>query len=118
MKVVFDYRNSEKYGINAALILEKFIHLTAMNILNSQNEIDGKVWIYIEGGYKALTSKEYLPYLTERQLGIALKKLKTENCLDMTQTYNKFSSDRTYWYALNFELFENQILEKIQQLKN
>jgi hypothetical protein len=115
MKVIFDYRNSEKYGINAALVLETLIDLTALNTLKNVNEIDKKVWIYVEGGQKVLVS-DYLPFLTGMQLETALKKLEKYNCIKIG-SFNKFSSDRTYWYSLNPELFEEQILEKAHKLK-
>ena len=91
----FDIHIAEKYGINCAVILQNIWHWIRKNEANGTNYFDGNYWTY--NSTKAF--KELFPYLSQRQIETALKKLRDEGIL-ITGNYNAVKYDRTLWYAI------------------
>jgi len=91
----FDVEIAEKYGINAAVILQNLAHWIKHNEANEINFYDNNYWTY--NSKRAFA--ELFPYLSEKQISTALTKL-IDNGIIITGNYNKSAYDRTLWYAL------------------
>ena len=91
----FDIKVAELYGINCAVILQNLWHWIRKNEANGTNFYDGYYWTY--NSTKAF--KELFPYLSQKQIETALKKLRDENII-ITGNYNAIKYDRTLWYAI------------------
>ena len=95
MKHIFDVEIAEKYGINAAVLLENLGYWIKQNEANETNFFDGYYWTF----NSRRAYKEMFPYMSERQIDTAFHKL-IEDGLVITGNYNKLAYDRTLWYAL------------------
>ena len=91
----FDIEIAKEYGITEAILLNNIYFWIEKNKANNQNFYDEHYWTY--NSKKAFT--ELFPYLTERQIEYALKKLVNEGLI-ITGNYNKSAYDRTLWYAI------------------
>lgn len=91
----FDIKVAELYGINCAVILQNLWHWIRKNEANGTNFYDGYYWTY--NSTKAF--KELFPYLSQKQIETALKKLRDEGIV-ITGNYNAIKYDRTLWYAI------------------
>lgn len=91
----FDIHIAELYGVNCAVILQNIWHWIRKNEANGMNYYDGHYWTY--NSTKAF--KELFPYLSQKQIETALKKLRDEDIL-ITGNYNAVKYDRTLWYAI------------------
>lgn len=91
----FDIKIAELYGINCAVILQNLWHWIRKNEANGTNFYDGNHWTY--NSTKAF--KELFPYLSQKQIETALKKLRDEGII-ITANYNEHKYDRTLWYAI------------------
>ena len=91
----FDIHIAEKYGVNCAVILQNIWHWIRKNEANGMNFYDGNYWTY--NSTKAF--KDLFPYLSQKQIETALKKLRDEEIL-ITGNYNAVKYDRTLWYAI------------------
>lgn len=91
----FDIHIAELYGINCAVILQNLWHWIRKNEANGTNFYDGHYWTY--NSSKAF--KELFPYLSQKQIETALKKLREEEII-ITGNYNAVKYDRTLWYAI------------------
>lgn len=91
----FDVEIAAEYGINAAILLQNLDFWIAKNKANKENYIDGRYWTY--NSIKAY--KELFPYMSERQISIALKKLADEGLI-VTGNYNNSAYNHTTWYAI------------------
>ena len=90
----FDKDIAVQYGLAEAIILNHMLYWIEQNEANRANFNDGSYWTYN-------TSKAYseiFPYLSQRQIQIALKNLREQGILK-TGNYNKSAYDRTLWYA-------------------
>ena len=92
---MFDPRVAEEYGVNAAVIFQNLAYWIEHNSANGSNFHDGRYWTY--NSVKAFS--ELFPYLTEKQIRGALKKLEDGGMI-IVGNYNKSAYDRTRWYAL------------------
>ena len=92
----FDSEIAEEYGVNAAVILQHIAFWIKTNEANERNFHDGYYWTY--NSLKAF--QRLFPYMSERQINTALKKLIAEGII-MTGNYNEIRYDRTLWYALS-----------------
>lgn len=90
----FDIDIAEKYGVNAAIILDNMYFWIKKNEANNVNFYDGCYWTY--NSVKAFC--ELFPYLSKSQITTALKKLEAAGVIK-TGNYNKSAYDRTTWYA-------------------
>ena len=95
MKHIFDVDIALRYGVNAAVLLENIGYWIKRNEANGTNFYDGTYWTFnSRRAYKKL-----FPYMSERQIDTAFKKLIEDGVLK-TGNYNKLAYDRTLWYAL------------------
>ena len=95
MQHYFDINIAMKYGIQPAIILNNLYFWIEKNRANEKHFYDGYYWTY--NSMKAFS--ELFPYMTERQIDYAIKKL-VESGLVIKGNYNKSSYDRTCWYAI------------------
>lgn len=91
----FDVHIAKLYGVNCAVILQNLWHWIRKNEANEKNFYDGTYWTY--NSTKAF--KELFPYLSQKQIETALKKLRDEGII-VTGNYNAMKYDRTLWYAI------------------
>jgi hypothetical protein len=91
----FDVDIAVKYGIIEATLLSHIKFWIEKNIANNKNYYDDNYWTY--NSIKAF--KELFPYLSEKQIRYALKKLEQMQVIK-TANYNKSKYDRTNWYAI------------------
>lgn len=91
----FDIEVARLYGVNSAVLLQNIYHWIKKNKANGTNEFDGNTWTY--NSKKAFA--ELFPYMNERQIDYALKKLIDDEII-ITGNYNKVAYDRTLWYAI------------------
>lgn len=91
----FDVNIAKMYGINCAVILQNIWHWIQKNEANDTNYHDGHYWTY--NSTKAF--KSLFPYLSQKQIETALKKLRDENII-ITGNYNEQKYDRTLWYTI------------------
>ena len=91
----FNTEIAKQYDIITAILLDNFYYWIEKNRVNELNYKDGKYWTY--NTKKAIC--EWFPYLNERQLDYALKKM-VEQGLIVKGNYNENKYDRTLWYAI------------------
>jgi hypothetical protein len=91
----FDIEVAKRYGVNCAVLLQNIWHWTKHNEANDKHFHDGFYWTY--NSSKAF--QELFPYLSQRQIETALKKLRDEDVIK-TGNYNAVAYDRTLWYAI------------------
>ena len=91
----FNIEVAKRIGIAPAVILNNLYWWIDKNRANDKHFHDGYYWTY--NSRKAYV--EQFPYLTERQIEYALRKLIDEGYI-ITGNYNKASFDRTLWYAI------------------
>ena len=91
----FDIHIAELYGVNCAVVLQNLWHWIRKNEANGVNFYDGNYWTY--NSTKAF--KQLFPYLSQKQIETALKKLRDEEII-ITGNYNAVKYDRTLWYAI------------------
>lgn len=96
MKHIFDVEIAEKYGVNAAILLENIGYWIKQNEANETNFYDGTYWTF----NSRRAYRELFPYMSERQINTAFQKLIDDGLL-ITGNYNKLAYDRTLWYALS-----------------
>lgn len=92
---MFDPQIAQEYGVNAAIIFQNLAYWIEHNRANEANFHDGRYWTY--NSVRAFA--ELFPYLTDKQIRGALKKLE-EGGMILVGNYNKSAYDRTRWYAL------------------
>lgn len=106
----FNIDVAKKIGIAPAVILNNLYWWIEKNKANEKHFHDGYYWTY--NSRKAYVTQ--FPYLTERQIEYALKKLIDEEYI-ITGNYNKASFDRTLWYAITkkgYCILQNCEMEK------
>lgn len=122
MKHLFDVEIAEQYGVNAAILLENLGFWILKNKVSDDNYHDGYYWTY--NSYRSF--HELFPYMSERQIATALKKLADEGLI-ITGNYNKNPFNRSIWYALTREgeevlgfapLIRDVVSEEIEQSEN
>ncbi len=92
---MFEPQIAKEYGVNAAIIFQNLAYWIEHNRANETNFHDGRYWTY--NSVRAFA--ELFPYLTDKQIRGALKKLE-EGGMILVGNYNKSAYDRTRWYAL------------------
>jgi DNA-binding PadR family transcriptional regulator len=91
----FDIEVARRYGVNCAVLLQNLWHWVRKNEANNKHFHDGFYWTY--NSTKAF--QELFPYLSQRQIETALKRLRDEDVIK-TGNYNAVAYDRTLWYAI------------------
>jgi hypothetical protein len=112
---IFNVGIAQKYGVNEAIIIENIIHWVEHNRANKKNFHDGYYWTY----NSISAFNEILPYLTERQISYALKKLEDKKVIKIGN-YNKIAYDHTKWYTIidesiytNCQIEDNEMSNQI-----
>lgn len=90
----FDTDVALDVGINAAILYKNIQYWCEKNRANEQHFYDGHFWTY--NSISAFC--ELFPYLTKRQVEVALKTLEEKGYIK-SGNYNKLAYDRTKWYA-------------------
>lgn len=93
---MFDPQIAKEYGVNAAIIFQNLAYWIEHNRAYETNFHDGRYWTY--NSVRAFA--ELFPYLTDKQIRGALKKLEDGGMI-LVGNYNKSAYDRTRWYALS-----------------
>ena len=91
----FNVEIAKIVGIIPAILFQHIQYWIAKNIADRENYRDGVYWTYTSR--KSLCA--YFPYLTERQIEYATKKLLDEGLI-ISGNYNKVAYDRTLWYSI------------------
>lgn len=92
----FDVDLAKEYGVLEAIILNHMEYWIAKNQANQMNYYDGRYWTY--NSTRAFA--ELFPYVSQRQIQTALKRL-IDNDILLVGNYNKYTYDRTLWYAFS-----------------
>lgn len=92
---MFDPQIAKEYGVNAAIVFQNLAYWIEHNRANETNFHDGRYWTY----NSVREFAELFPYLTDKQIRGALKKLE-EGGMILVGNYNNSAYDRTRWYAL------------------
>ena len=96
MKHVFDTEIAALCGTNSATVFEMIRSWVEQNKATGKNFHDGHFWICVSKRMFA----DIFPYMTERQIGIAIQKL-VEKGLVLTGNYSQNPMDRTSWYTIS-----------------
>lgn len=110
MQHSFDIGIAKKYGVQAAVILNHLYFWIEKNKANGANFYDGQYWTY--NSKRAFT--ELFPYMTERQIDYALKKM-VDDGLIVKGNYNEVAYDRTLWYSITkkgYSIIQNCEMEE------
>ncbi len=91
----FNTSLAKKYRLAEAIILQNLWFWVKKNSESNRNYYNGAFWTY----NSIKNYHEIFPYLTDRKISNALKKLEEQGIIQ-TGNYNKSSYDRTKWYAL------------------
>lgn len=94
MQHSFDVDIAKDYGILEAILLNNLWFWIEKNKANNTNFYDGYYWTY----NSTRAFNELFPYVSQRQIQNALKRL-IDNEILQTGNYNKIAYDRTLWYA-------------------
>ena len=94
MQHSFDIDIATEYGILEAILLNNLWYWIEKNRANETNFFDGEYWTY----NSTRAFNELFPYVSERQIKLALKHLREEEIIKVGN-YNAVSYDRTLWYA-------------------
>lgn len=105
----FDVDIATKYGIPSAVMLQNIYYWVTHAKANGENCFDGNYWT--RNSKRAFA--ELFPYMTERQIDTALKKLIDDGII-ITGNYNKFPWDRSLWYAITEKGFNVMIKSKTE----
>lgn len=110
----FNITVAKELGIAPAVILNNIYWWVEKNRANEKHFYDGYYWTY--NSRKAFCTQ--FPYLTERQIEYALRKLIDDGYI-ITGNYNKLAYDRTLWYAVTkkgYSILQNCEMEETKLL--
>ena len=94
MQHSFDIDVAKEYGILEAVLLNHLQFWIEKNRANETNFFDGEYWTY----NSTRAFNELFPYVSERQIKIALKNLRDKEIIKVGN-YNTVAYDRTLWYT-------------------
>ena len=92
----FNVNVAKLYGVNCALILQNIWFWVKHNEKIGANFFDGVYWVY----QSTKTLEEIFPYLTHKQIVLAIRKLRSEEII-LAKNYNRAKYDRTLWYSVS-----------------
>jgi len=96
----FNENIAAQYGIAEAVLIDHFQYWIKLNKRNERHEHDGRTWTYAT----AKSLSEWFPYLSEKQIWLAINKLVDAGVL-IKGNFNRTKYDRTTWYAFTLESF-------------
>lgn len=91
----FNIEVAKKYGVEAAVVFNYFCWEVYKSKCGKRDFYDGLYWTRESNN----ELKEQFPYLTERQINYAIKKLVDAGVL-VKSNYNVSPYDRTLWYSV------------------
>lgn len=103
----FDYRIANEYGLEEAVVINKFQLLIESNKLAGRNYYQGRTWTfnsYQEWVSDSNEKKKYFPCFSPQQMRRILDSLIDQKVL-IKGNFNKRRNDKTNWYAF----FEEEI---------
>lgn len=95
------------YGDREAILLSNIAYWVKSNHANGRNIFDGKAWTF--NSRKAFT--ELFPYWTEKQIYRILQSLLEQGAI-VAGNYNEDRRDRTMWYTLADDIYDECIVPK------
>ena len=95
----FNINVADKFGIEAAILIQNLKFWIEHNMKQNINYYDGKFWMY--SSYRELA--QCMPYVSEQRVGRILRKLEMDKHLIKSANYNKSRYDKTKWYAFTDE---------------
>lgn len=95
-------------GIEKAILLKDLYGWCHLNLSNNKNIHSDRPWTY--NSVKAFGDK--YPYLKPRTIGVYLDELERDGWIE-SGNYNETAFDRTKWYTIDFEKYDNAILASI-----
>ena len=106
----FDKRVAKKFTVNAAIVLNNIDFWIKANKEQNKREVfkNGRWWTYS-------TISDYskvMSYLSKKQIEKSLNDLKTAGLL-IKDCFNQNSYDRTAWYTIDYDLFEEIFEQKV-----
>jgi len=104
---------AKKYGVIAGTILSNIYFWVEYNATNGINFYDGRFWTYNAMKAFELQFEEF----SAKQIRTALKKM-AEDCLIYEGNYNKTKYDRTTWYTINIDMYEELIKSSVSFKEN
>lgn len=104
---MFDVDIAKRFGVNAAVLMHNIYFWCEHNRANNRCFHDGYYWTF--NTRRAFT--ELFPYMSERQVGLAIQKLVDAGLL-VTGNFNKSAYDRTMWYAVT--VYGKSIIQKCE----
>ena len=94
-----------EFGIEEAILIDKFVGWIQYNRANGKNYHDGRTWTF----NSAKSYADLFPYMTESKIKRVISKL-VEMGIVIKGNYNENQYDRTNWYAFTDE--GNAIVQK------
>jgi hypothetical protein len=99
----FDVDIANELGIECAVVFNHVHYWITHNRIHKQAQRGGNTWTF----QSMATMHQYLTYLTQKQIRLALDKLLAKNYL-IKGNFNKNKFDRTAWYAFPMKIFNEQ----------
>lgn len=96
----FNENVAAQYGIAEAVLIDHFQYWIKLNKRNERHDHEGRTWTYAT----AKSLSEWFPYLSEKQIWLAISKLVDAGVL-IKGNFNRTKYDRTTWYAFTLESF-------------
>lgn len=90
----FDIGIATIFGVHSAILYSHFHYWICHNMMKGMNQHEGRTWTY--DSYETLS--KYLPYLTPREIGLAIQRL-VDGGLLLKGNFSKNKFDKTGWYA-------------------
>lgn len=110
----YNKENGKKYGIKAAIILEKLIYFTASNIIKKDHQHEDRTYVRIKDGVKGFAKiLEFSP----SQLRYNLNKLERAGAIQRTNEYNHNKYDKTNLYYVE-AMHKKEIFKKVNEILN
>lgn len=101
----FEVEIALEYGIEEAIVIDKFVGWIQHNMANGKNYHDGRTWTF----NSAKAYADIFPYMTESKIKRVIAKL-VEQGVIVKGNYNENQYDRTTWYA--FTDLGNALVQK------
>lgn len=96
-------------GERKAILLKEIYGWCDRNLSNNRNVYFGLPWTY----NSATAYAEKFPYWTEKSIARWLKELQADGWIYATDQFNKFRIDRTKWYTINFERYDQAVVKNL-----
>lgn len=103
----FEIHMAEKYGIEAAILIDNFIFWTRTNAAAQKNFHEERYWCFGSPEF----FQKYFPYMTTRKVKTILQNCVKQGVL-VQGNYNKKKYDRTNWYSLSDEVLDELNLDR------